>query len=185
MERSLSINKKILTPERTLLSEQSLNALRLTRDAVEQYDGNVTAVPITKTMMKYVTDSHQKYLKRLEDEKQESNLLKKVQLEQKRQREMESEAIKKNEDRKRKISEQEKEVKKNEAGLQEDMHAANNLFKEANDRLASAIKKKDFKEIDIAHALLDVARTKIDKATNALETCRSQRNEIEKQKRAN
>ncbi|KAH3819449.1 hypothetical protein DPMN_121184 [Dreissena polymorpha] len=69
--------------------------------------------------------------------------------------------------------------KKNEAGLQEYMHAANNLFKEAYDRLASAIKKKDFKEIDISHALLDVARTKIDKATNALETCRSQRNEIE------
>ena len=86
-----------------------MNALRLTRDAVEQYDGNVTAVPITKTMMKYVTDSHQKYLKRLEDEKQESNLLKKVQLEQKRQREMKSEAIKKNEDRKRKISEKEEE----------------------------------------------------------------------------
>jgi len=81
VERSLSINKKILTSERTHFSEQSLNALRLTRDAVEQYDGNVTAVPITKTMMKYVTDSHQKYLKRLADEKQESNLLKKVQLE--------------------------------------------------------------------------------------------------------
>jgi hypothetical protein len=67
---------------------------------------------------------------------------------------MESEAIKKNEDRKRKISEKEKEVKKNEAGLQEDMHAANNLFKEANDRLASAIKKKDFKEILPMHYLM-------------------------------
>ena len=62
------------------------------------------------------------------------------------------------------------------------MCAANNLFKEANDRLSSAIKKKDFKEIDIAHALLDVARTKIDKATNALETCRKQRNDIESKK---
>ena len=93
-------------------------------------------------------------MKRLKDETQESNLLKKVQLEEKRQREMESEAIKKNEDRKRKISEKEKEVTKNEAGLQEDMHAANNLFKEANDRLASAIKKKDFKEILPMHYLM-------------------------------
>lgn len=59
VERSLSINKKILSSERILLSEQSLNALRLTRDAVAQYDGNVTSVPITKTMMKYVADSHQ------------------------------------------------------------------------------------------------------------------------------
>jgi len=47
-------------------------------------------------------------------------------------------------------------VKKNEADLQEDMHKANSIFKEANDRLASAIKTKDFKEIYIAHALLDV-----------------------------
>ncbi|WAR31183.1 hypothetical protein MAR_033725, partial [Mya arenaria] len=51
VERSLSVNKKILTSERTLLSEKALNALRLTRDAVAQYGGNVTAVPITKTMM--------------------------------------------------------------------------------------------------------------------------------------
>ncbi|KAH3874482.1 hypothetical protein DPMN_037727 [Dreissena polymorpha] len=96
---------------------------------------------------------------------------------------MESEAFKKNEDRKRKISEKEKEVKKNEKGLQEDMHAAISLFREANDRLAAAIKKKDFTEIDFAHALLDVARTIIDKATNALETCRSQRNEFKSKKR--
>ncbi|KAH3874487.1 hypothetical protein DPMN_037732 [Dreissena polymorpha] len=133
-------------------------------------------------MMKYVTDSHQKYFKRLKDENQESNLPKNVQLVQNRQREMESEAIKKNKDRKRKISEMEKEVEKNEVGLQEDMHAAISLFREANDRLAAAIKKKDFTEIDIAHALLDVARTKKDKATNALETCRSQRNKIESKK---
>jgi hypothetical protein len=173
------VNKKILTSERTLLSEKTLNALRLTREAVAQYGGNVTAVPITKTMLKYVAESHKKYLKRLDAEKQETDLLKKAQLEQKRQKEMEMNAIKKNEDRKRKISEKEKEVKKNEADLQEDMHKANSLFKEANDRLASAIKKKDFKEIDIAHALLDVARSKIEKATGALEACRSQRNDIE------
>lgn len=66
-------------------------------------------------------------------------MLKKAQHEQKRQKEMELEVIKRNDDRKRKISEKEKEVKKSEADLQEEMYAANNLFKEANDRLAAAI----------------------------------------------
>ncbi|KAH3819790.1 hypothetical protein DPMN_121534 [Dreissena polymorpha] len=34
VERSLSINKKLLTPERSLLSEESVTGLRLTRDAI-------------------------------------------------------------------------------------------------------------------------------------------------------
>jgi len=92
------VNKKILTSERTLLSEKALNALRLTRDAVAQYGGNVTAATITKTMMKYVAESHHKYLKRLDEEKQETFLLKKAQLEQKRQKGIEMNAIQRNDD---------------------------------------------------------------------------------------
>ena len=101
VERSLSVNKKILISERTLLSEKALNALRLTRDAVAQFGGNVIAATITKTMMKYVTESHQKYLKRLDEEKQETCLLKKAQFEQKRQTGIEMNAIQTNDDRKR------------------------------------------------------------------------------------
>ena len=69
-------------------------------------------------------------------------------------------------------------MKKNETDLQEDMHKTNSIFKETNDILASAIKTKDFKEIDIAHALLDMTRSKTEKATGALEACKSQRNNI-------
>ena len=47
VERSLTINKKILTPERTLMSDATLNSLRLTRDAVSLY-GNATSVSITR-----------------------------------------------------------------------------------------------------------------------------------------
>jgi len=70
VERSLSVNKKTLTSERTVLSEKALNALGLTRYAVAQYGGN-----ITKTMIEYVAEFHQKYLKRLDEEKQETDLL--------------------------------------------------------------------------------------------------------------
>ena len=53
VEISLSINKKILTPERTLMYDATLNSLRLTRDAVSRY-GNATSVLITRKMITFV-----------------------------------------------------------------------------------------------------------------------------------
>ena len=56
---------------------------------------------------------------------------------------------------------------------------ANHVFAEANKRLASAIKKKDFVELDIAQGLLEVAKTDMDKVTAAVESCREQRQDID------
>lgn len=74
VERSLSINKKLLTNERTLLSEESLNGLRLTRDAVGMYKGKVTDIPMTKELQSSVAKSYQKYKDRIETEKAEFRL---------------------------------------------------------------------------------------------------------------
>ena len=60
VEISLSINKKILTPERTLMYDATLNSLRLTRDAVSLY-GNATSVLITRKMITFVQGPYTKY----------------------------------------------------------------------------------------------------------------------------
>ena len=75
MLKGVSINKKILTPERTLLSDAALNGLRLTRDAVLLHE-NVTSVPITRKMKTCVQGSYKKYQETLEEEKSQAELLK-------------------------------------------------------------------------------------------------------------
>ena len=53
------------------------------------------------------------------------------------------------------------------------------MFAEANKRLASAIKKKDFVELDIAQGLMEVAKVDLDRVTAAVESCREQRQSID------
>ena len=179
VERSLSINKKLLTNERTLLSEESLNGLRLTRDAVGMYKGKVTDIPMTKELQSSVAKSYQKYKDRIETEKAEFRLTESKKQALKEQREKEQQSLKLNEERKRKLGEKEKEVKKSEQQLKDDLSKAKHVFAEANNRLSEAIKKKDFQELDIAQGLLQVAKSNLDKVGDALECCREKRQDID------
>ena len=45
-----------------------------------------------------------------------------------------------------------------------------------------AIKNKDFKEINIAQGLLDVAKSNLDKGTVAMDRCMTERNDIGKKR---
>ena len=166
VERSLSINKKILTPERTLLSDAALNDLRLTRDAVSLH-GNVTSVPITRKTITCVQGSYKKYQERLEEEISQAELLKR-----KKHAEVKDQEKYRGEERRRKLSQKEIEVKMNEKQLQEDLNHANSLFEEANKRLINDIKEKTFSEINIADVLLEVAKKNVNK-------CRQQRQGID------
>ena len=141
--------------------------------------GKVTAVPITKELQSHVTKSYQKYRERVEIEKDEARVLECKRKAMREQVEKEKEALKQNEERKRKFGQKEKEVKKTEEQLKSDLEKANHVFAEANKRLASAIKKKDFVELDIAQGLLEVAKTDMDKVTAAVESCREQRQDID------
>ena len=49
-------------------------------------------------------------------------------------------------------------------------------------RLSQAIKKKDFKEMNIAQGLLDVAKSNLDKISTAMSKCIDERNEIGKKR---
>ena len=118
VERNLSINKKLLTVERTFLSEEALNGLRITRDAVSQYDGDILQVPITKSMITAIKEFYRNYKRRLEEEKSELELMKKRKVDQSKETEKMLHEIKKNEERKRKVVQMEKDLKSNEQKLQ-------------------------------------------------------------------
>ena len=55
-ERSLSVNKKILSKERTSLSITTLNGLRATEDGIRNMDG-LSNVNVSKNMLSSVKDS--------------------------------------------------------------------------------------------------------------------------------
>ena len=88
---------------------------------------------------------------------------KKKSAEDKLNRRKEKESPQKGQDRKRKLNEKEEDVTKSEKELHDNLQRANELFEEANERLAAAIKAKAFKELNIAQSLLEIAKANINK----------------------
>jgi len=180
VERSLSINKKLLTSERSLLSDEALNGLRITRDAVSLNGGRVADVPITKHMIHMVRGAHSKYQQRLADERSEEE---KVKLKEKIEQREAEEASKKNETRKRKIAEKEREIQKGEKQIEEDLAKATMMFEDASKRLTQGLKNKNFTEISLAQEMLEVAKKNLNEGRSSLAKIKDQRNEIETKKK--
>ena len=70
VERSLSANKKKVTPERTSLGELTINGLRTVKDHVK-VSGEPRNVKITKGLLQAWRDAHKAHAKRLADEREE------------------------------------------------------------------------------------------------------------------
>lgn len=97
VERSLSVNKRMLTKLNTGMSEESVNGLRSTKAAVQEY-GHASKVPITLEMVKLVQNSYRLYSQHLREEQ-----------EKKKHKEREKEQA---EAHKRKLSEMKQEEKR-------------------------------------------------------------------------
>ena len=67
-ERSLSVNKKTCTKERSNLSTITLNGLRAREDGVKSLNG-LSHITVTKNMLSYVKDSHKAYMEHIETER--------------------------------------------------------------------------------------------------------------------
>ena len=69
-ERSLYVNKKTLTKERSKLTTITLNGLRAAEDGVKSLNG-LSHITVTKDMLSYVKDSHKAYMEHMETERKE------------------------------------------------------------------------------------------------------------------
>ena len=69
VERSLSVNKRMLTQMNTRMSEEIINGLRSTKAAVQEY-GNASEVPKTLEMVKAVQNSYKLYSQHIREEQQ-------------------------------------------------------------------------------------------------------------------
>ena len=171
IERSMSIHKKILTPERSLLSNAKLNGLRrvMLSDFMEMYfsANNHEHDNLRSWILQELPGKARR-------EKSQTELIhRKMDAEEKDQKDY-RERMKKNEERKRTLSQTETEVKSNEKQLQESINYANSVFEETNTRLTHIIKEKNLSEINITQGLLEVPTKHLEQARAAMEKCSKQ-----------
>ena len=184
VERSLSENKKMLSKERTLLSDSSINGLRMVKDAVKVSPGGVADINITKGLLEAGRKAHALYKRRIEEEEIERQQAKKARLESEAEQKRLEESRKELEGRKLSLKEKEKAMIKLDKQLGQDLQSAEKLFGEANERLKKAIKKKDFDEAGIAQGLIDVASKKMKETREQMKKNRKSKGELAaKQKR--
>ena len=174
VERSISANKKTVTPDRASLSDVTINGLRTVEDHVKLY-GEPHNVHITRDLIQATREADKAYGKKLSNEKEELLRKKAIQDGEKqrlrdREKERQQEA-QKLEQRRLNLSETEKELMKSEKQKDSELQTAKTLYEEANERLTQAIQNKNFNEAAVAQGLLEVAKKKMENAMDQSKLC--------------
>lgn len=192
VERSFSVNKRIVTSDRVSLSEDTINAVRLVKDAIRCHaDGCAVNVVITASMLNSARSAHTKYKQHLEEKKRleeshrqkqrESKLRMEAEEQKKREHEQLMETQRKELDH---LHKQHSEISSSEKEQRNLLHGAGALLKEAEEKLSDAIKAGNMDQISVAHGLLEVARKRMDSATDELSKLAAKRKTCnDKQKR--
>ena len=142
VERSLSVNKQAIGTNRTLLTPESLNGIRQMKDAVAAEDGKIHAMDFNKEFISCIRRAHERYRQRLEDRKEQEEAEKNEKV-RKEEAEAQKQLAKEKafQEKKRKLKQTENDLQKEH---QFKLKAAEVLLSEANQRLAEAVKSKDF-----------------------------------------
>ena len=67
----------------------------------------------------------------------------------------------------------------------EELHAAEKLLEEGNEKLARALRKRDFSSASVSQSLIETAQKKIKKSTEHLARVREEQKSVEGRKRKN
>ena len=175
-ERSFSSNKRTVTPERVSLSEETINAVRLAKDALRiRGGGKAINISVTHSLQQKARTAYSKY-KEFQEQSRKKALEEKKAAELNQQQREEERKRKQEEAARVKLRSEEKEMlKKHETELQGKEKEQHNILKssgallhEAEEKLSTAIKSGNIDQIGISHGLLEVARKRMDSATAEL-----------------
>ena len=173
-ERSLSINARVVTSERSALGEVTITGLRTVKEAVRFYDpvnGQPENIAITKELKRSVRSAHTAYQARLKAEKLEDER-KREEAEQKKK---DAERIQKAKEEltksRQSLQDSEDTLMQEEEVVKADLKAADELMSDATSKLhdalsATAVNKQT---VNVATMMLDTAKTKRDQAMQSLE----------------
>lgn len=188
VERSFSVNKRIVTSDRASLSEDTINAIRLVKDAIRCHaDGCAINVVVTPAMVNNARSAHAKYKQHLEEQKRLEEITRQIKIADKLRIDAEEQKKKEHEQSKKDLDELQKRqsvISSEEKEQRNLIHGAGVLLKEAEAKLSDAIKIGNMDQISVAHGLIEVARKRMDSATEELAKLAAKRkNCIDKQKR--
>lgn len=182
VERSLSVAKKVLGTERTLLTAESINGLRRVDDAVKSEGGKIPRMTYSKEMLKSARHAHSQYRSRLDEVNRAQELRRKEQQDRDEEIARKREEERLYEERKRKHKDAENKMQTEHKELQEELNVAGKLFKDTNDKLARAAKKKDYKEIPVLQAILETAMEKMTSAQRKLDKWQTERESLDRKR---
>jgi hypothetical protein len=166
IERGFSENAFLVTDDRSLLSDASINGLRATRDGVMFFgNGKPHEVPITKTLLESVRNAHAKYCQDLEKQRKECEDKKRMEEEQQ---------IEKN------FLQKENGLYDEQTCLHKNLTTIQKLIDEGTERLAKAISNKDFKEIETAQLLTEGGNKKLGLTNTQINFNNNQLNQLRK-----
>lgn len=175
VERSLSVNKQAIGTNRTLLTPESLNGIRQVKDAVAAEDGKIHAMDFNKEFISCIRRAHEKYRQRLEERRKQEEAEKNAKARKETEAQKQLAEEKAFQEKKRKLKRTEKDLQKEHEEHQFKLKAAEVLLSEANQRLADAVKSKDFNEVTVSQGLLEIAHKKMKTAQGEMETWQKRR----------
>ena len=171
-ERSLSVNKKTLTKERSNLSPITLNGLRAREDGVKSLNG-LSHITVTKDMLSYVKDSHKAYMEHIETErKKELKKCSNAELEEmKKKKEEESRKVEK-------LKSSMKDQDARESRAEQILQSASGFLEEWDKRMAKGLAENDMDEIEAAQKIIQLAHEKQKKAQDELQIVHQEKRKL-------
>ena len=175
-ERGFSVNNALVTKERASLSERSIIALRVVKDAIRLY-GSPAAVPITKSMLQAVKHAHAEYAIYLEEKHKKEHW---EETERKRVQEAEQtrKDLQKTKDR---VYDQLKEQGKLEEEQLLEQCSAGDLITEASKKLAEAMQGsvKDMQAVRVAQMMLATGNDKLNATAQQLADIKKHKEQLQ------
>lgn len=177
-ERSLSCNNRMLTKERTCLSESTINGLRHVKDAVHCSGGEVHKIPVDREMITACKNAHSVYLRKLQEEREAEEAKKKAKAKKEAEQQEQEKVRKECEKQLKKLKDDQKDLKSKEKETEEEYQRAKALLQETQERLTKAIIDKDINNVSLASGFLEVARKKLDDAEKELKLLTEKKRKI-------
>ena len=143
VERGFSVNKRMVTAEKSRMKLDTIRGLRLIKDAVK---GKAAEVCVTQEMLQFHKDSYAKYKAQKDAEKmnQEKSLQPKINAQGKQTTEQKLK------------------------GLRKDISSAQAIIEEGNERLKTGLKRKSMHDIEAAQALIDAGNKRLKAAQDEI-----------------
>ena len=176
VERCFSINKKVVTPDRVSLGQDTVCAVRLVKEAIRIHgDGQVSGIPVTHRMLQLARSAYSTYKDHMDKKKAENEFKRKAK-EQAHEQLIEEERLKL-ETEKAKLQKKEardkfcklqKQLDQKQTEQSNSLKAAEGLLVDVEKRLSEAIKAGDMCQVSVASGLLEVGRKRVAAANREL-----------------